>query len=156
MNKQTKIALFIAPILSILGFVLADLWAENNAMKAKAFPLTPSGDCHVLNNRCILKSGDFEINIFDEHGITKLHATYPLDTATLFLVDTKNHATPYQLGMKSSPYYWQRKTPLRSLMSEKTNRYKLRIIIEIKGGKYFAEFHTKIQSLHFNKSNDLS
>jgi len=143
MNKHTKIAIFIAPILAILGFALADLWAENEASQIKMVELVPFGHCDVNNQKCILKSGEFEVNISDKSGITTVNTTYPLDKATLFLVDEKNHPTAYPLGMKGNPYYWKRETPLGSYIAQKGAKYKLRIILEIKGGKYFAEFYTQ-------------
>ena len=143
MNKHTKTAIIVAPILTILGFALADLWEENSASQARAFELVPFGHCDVTNQKCILKSGDFEVNVMDENGITTVNSTFPIDTAALFLVDKNSQATAFPLGMKDSPYYWKRKTPLGSLVKNKGESYKLRLIIEIKGGKYFAEFYTQ-------------
>jgi hypothetical protein len=45
--------------------------------------------------------------------------------------------------MKDSPYYWKRETPLGRLVADKGQSYKLRLILEIKGGKYFSEFYTQ-------------
>ncbi len=143
MNRHTKIAIFVAPILILLGYVLSDMYMEYEASKMKIVELTPFGHCDVKNQKCILKSGEFEINVMDDKGITTVNSTYPLDTATLFLVDKQNQAAPYQLGMKDSPYYWKRETPLGTLIANKGESHKLRVIIEIKGGKYFAEFYTQ-------------
>ena len=143
MNRHTKIAIFVAPILILLGYVLSDMYMEHEASKTKIVELIPFGHCDVKNQKCILKSGEFEINVMDDKGITTVNSTYPLDTATLFTVDKNNQVTPYQLGMKDSPYYWKRETPLGTLIAEKGASSKLRVIIEIKGGKYFAEFYTQ-------------
>lgn len=143
MNKHTKTAIFVAPILIVLGFALADLWEENNANQARAFELVPFGHCDVTNQKCILKSGEFEVNVMNDNGITTVNSTFPIDTATLFLVDKNSEATAYPLGMKDSPYYWKRETPLGNLVAHKGDNYKLRLIIEIKGGKYFSEFYTQ-------------
>jgi hypothetical protein len=143
MNRHTKVALFVAPVLILLGYVLSDLYMENEASKTKIVELVPFGHCDVKNQKCVLKSGEFEVNVMHENGITTVNSTYPLDTATLFLVDKQSKASSYPLGMKDSPYYWKRETPLGSFVSEKGASYKLRLIIEIKGGKYFAEFYTQ-------------
>ena len=143
MNRHTKIAIFIAPILILLGYVLSDMYVEHEASKSKIVELVPFGHCDVKNQKCILKSGEFEINVMDENGITTVNSTYPLDTATLFLVNKSGQVTPYQLGMKDSPYYWKRETSIGKLIANKGDSAKLRVIIEIKGGKYFAEFYTQ-------------
>lgn len=143
MNKHTKIAIFVAPILILGGYILSDMYIENKADENRIFELVPYGHCDVLNQKCILKSGEFEVNVFDKDGVTRINTTFPLDTATLFLVDEKNNPTTYQLGMIDSPYYWQRETSLRSLIPEKGQRYKLRLIANIKGGQYISEFYTQ-------------
>ena len=143
MNKHTKIAIFVAPILILGGYILSDMYIENKADENRIFELVPYGHCDVLNQKCILKSGEFEVNVFDEDGVTQINTTFPLDTATLFLVDEKNNPTTYQLGMIDSPYYWQRETSLRSLIPEKGQSYKLRLIANIKGGQYISEFYTQ-------------
>jgi len=143
MNRHTKVAVFVAPVLMLLGYVLSDIYMENEASKSKVIALTVFGDCDVKNQKCNLKSGDFAVNVMDGGGITTVNSTYPLDTAILFLVDKNNETIPYQLGMKDSPYYWKRETPLGNYIQNKGDRYQLRIIVEIKGGKYFAEFYTQ-------------
>lgn len=143
MNKHNKLALLVAPFLILGGYIASDFYIENKAEQQRVFQLVPFGHCDVINQKCILRSGDFEVNVFDENGITKVNSTFPLDTATLFLVDKKNSVTPHQLGMIESPYYWQSSTALNSLISEKGAKYKLRLIVNIKGGQYISEFYTQ-------------
>ncbi len=143
MNRHTKLALLLAPFLILGGYVLSDLYLEHQASATKIVELTPFGHCDVTNQKCVLKSGEFEVNVMDENGITTVNSTYPLDTATLFLVDKNGEASHFPLGMKDSPYYWKRETPLGSLVANKGDSYKLRLILEIKGGKYFTEFYTQ-------------
>ena len=58
-------------------------------------------------------------------------------------MDKQEEMTPYPLGMEKSPYYWRSKTQLRSLVSNKGQSYKLRLIAKIKGGQYISEFYTQ-------------
>ncbi|XQW85257.1 hypothetical protein ACOYR1_00585 [Thalassotalea piscium] len=143
MNRHTKTALYVAPILILGGYILSDMYLENKAHVAKVIELTTEGQCDVINQHCVLKSGEFEVNVTHDNGITTFNSTYPLDTATLFLVDANNESSFYQLGMKDTPYYWKRETPLGQLVANSGEQYKLRLIAEIKGGKYIAEFTTK-------------
>jgi hypothetical protein len=143
MNKHTKTAFLVAPILVVLGFIAADYYEENQAAEEKVIQLVPSEDCDVINENCILKAGDFEVNVFDKNNLTTVNSTYPLDSATLFLVDKDNNSTPYPLGMIQSPYYWHTETKLRELIAYSGQGYKLRLVLNIKGGSYISEFYTK-------------
>ena len=143
MNKHTKTAFLVAPILVVIGFIAADYYAENQASEEKVIQLVASEGCDVINENCILKAGDFEVNVFDKDNLTTVNSTYPLDSATLFLVDKDNNATPYPLGMIQSPYYWHTETNLRELIGYSGQGYKLRLIMNIKGGSYISEFYTK-------------
>ncbi|GAA5135062.1 hypothetical protein [Thalassotalea piscium] len=143
MNRHTKTALFVAPILILGGYILSDMYLENKAHENKVIQIQQEGHCDVINQRCILKAEEFEVNVTHENGITTVNSTYPLDTATFFIVDQSDKAQYYRLGMKDSPYYWKRETPLGKLVANKGDKYKLRLIAEIKGGKYIAEFYTQ-------------
>ena len=145
MNKHTRTAFLVAPILTVIGYIAADYYEEDQAEKEKVIQLVPFGDCDVINRQCILKAGDFEVNVFDKNNLTTVNSTFPLDSATLFLVDENNHPTAYPLGIIQSSYYWHTETNLRELTGHSGQRYKLRLIVNIKGGQYISEFHTKTQ-----------
>jgi len=143
MNRHLKVAFMVAPFLAVLGYIGADYYDESQASKTKIVQLVPDGHCDVINQSCVLKSGEFKVNVSDKEGVTEINSTFPLDTATLFLVDKADKMTAYPLGMQKSPYYWRNKTPLRSLVINKGDSYKLRLIAKIKGGQYISEFYTQ-------------
>ena len=143
MNKHTRLAIVIAPILAIVGYIAADMFQEQQAQQNRVYVLEPDGQCDVLNHQCILSIDEFQVSISDTDGITQINTTLPLDRAFLFLVDEQDNATTYPLGMLKSPYYWQNSTPLRTLVAEEKQRYKLRLIAHIKGGQYISEFYTQ-------------
>lgn len=143
MNRHTKLALFVVPFLLIGGYIASDFYLEHQAEENRVFQLLPFGHCDVIHQKCILKSGEFEMNIFDDNGVTTVNSTFPLDSATLFLVESKNQVQAYPLGISETPYYWRSKTPLRQLIPNKRDKYKLRLIAQIKGGKYISEFYTQ-------------
>ncbi|MDU0353567.1 hypothetical protein RS130_06150 [Paraglaciecola aquimarina] len=145
MNKHTKTAFLVAPILAVIGYIAADYYVEDQAQEEKIIQLDPPNNCDVINQNCILRSGNFEVNVFDKDLFTTVNSTFPLDSATLFLVDENNVQTPYPLGMMQSPYYWHTQTNLRKLVSNPGQRYKLRLILNIKGGRYISEFYTHTQ-----------
>ncbi len=143
LNRHTKIAIFVAPILVILGFAASDLWLENKASEARFFQMTPdSGMCDIMASKCVLVSGQFKISVYQENGLTTINSTFPLDTATLFLVDENDIGSVFQMGMKDSPYYWYQSTPLESLAKSPGSRQKVRLIATVKGGQYISEFYS--------------
>ena len=143
MNKHLKVAFMVAPFLAVFGYIGADFYNENEASKLKIIQLVPEGNCDIINQSCVLKSGEFKVNVFDNAGVTEVNSTFPLDSATLFLVDKHDQMTAYPLGMQKSPYYWRSKTDLRRFVSNKGDSYKLRLIAKIKGGQYISEFYTQ-------------
>ena len=143
MNKHTRTAFMVAPILAVIGYIAADYYEEDQAQQEKIIQLVAFESCDVINHQCILKAGDFEVNVFDKNNLTTVNSTFPLDNATIFLVDKNNNATPYPLGMIQSPYYWHAETNLRELIGHTGQSYKLRLVANIKGGSYISEFYTK-------------
>jgi hypothetical protein len=142
MNKHTRTAFMVAPILAVIGYIAADYYEEDQAEKEKVIQLVPFGVCDVINQVCVLKAGDFEVNVFDKDNLTTVNSTFPLDSATIFLVDKNDQPTAYPLGMIQSPYYWHTETNLRELVGDSGQRYKLRLVANIKGGRYISEFYT--------------
>ncbi len=145
MNKHTKIAILIAPILSVLGFAVTDMYKEHQASEKRVFVMEVQDQCDIHAGKCILKSNEFLLSFSNDNGETVINSTYPLDTATLFIVDNENQVSPHPLGMLASPYYWKAKTELEKLLSSSGAHQKLRIIANIKGGSYIGEFTSTTQ-----------
>lgn len=143
MNRHTKIAIFIAPLLLLGGYIASDYYLEYKANQNRVFQLVPEGHCDIINEKCVLKTGDFKINVFDRKGTTSVNSTFPIDRAAFFIVDADQKVESYQLAMGDTPYYWSRKTTLRERIPNKGDKQKLRVIVEIKGGNYISEFYTQ-------------
>jgi hypothetical protein len=143
MNRHTKLALLVMPFLAIGGYIASDIYLEHDAQQDRVYQLVTSGHCDIINQKCVLESGDFKINISDEAGTTIVNSTFPLDSSTLFIVSSSNDVTAYPMSMQDSPYYWQSATNIRSLIPNQGDSYKLRIIANIKGGKYISEFYSQ-------------
>ncbi len=142
MNKHTKIAILVAPILAVLGYAATDMYSEYQASEKRVFVMQPQqGSCDIKAAKCVLQSGEFLLSFSDKNGETVINSTYPLDTATLFVVDNKE-ANGFALGMNTSPYYWRAQTNISELISAPGSSLKLRIIANIKGGSYISEFTT--------------
>ena len=145
MNKHTKIAILIAPILAVLGFAATDMFEEHQASEKRIFVMQVKDQCDIKAAKCVLEADEFLLSFANKDGATVINSTYPLDTATLFVVDKNNQATPYPLGMNTSPYYWQADTHLAQQLNVSGSSQKLRIIANIKGGSYIGEFTSTTQ-----------
>ncbi|MEH6442419.1 MAG: hypothetical protein V7784_00855 [Oceanospirillaceae bacterium] len=140
MNKHTKIAILVAPVLAVLGFAATDMFSEYQASESRIFAMALQDDCDIKAQKCVLESQEFLLSFSDNNGETIVNSTFPLDTATLFLVDEANKATSYPLGMTTSPYYWRAATNLGELIGKTGSTQKLRVVANIKGGSYISEF----------------
>lgn len=145
MNKHTKTAILVAPILAVLSFAATDMYEEHQASEKRIFVMQVQDQCDIYAQQCVLKSDEFLLSFSHSDGDTIINSTYPLDTATLFVVDNKNNASSYPLGMTTSPYYWRAKTGLDQMLTTRGAEQKLRIIANIKGGSYIGEFTSTTQ-----------
>lgn len=144
LDKHTKMAIFIAPILLILGFAAADLWEENKASEVRFYQMTPENNqCNILTKECILAVDNLRISIYEENGLTTANSTFALDTMTLFVVDDNGVAETFRMGMKDSPHYWYQKTSLSEQLAAPGSEKTLRFVATIDGGQYISEFTTK-------------
>lgn len=144
LDKHTKVAIFIAPILLILGFAAADMWEEHKASEVRFYQMTPEdGQCNILTKECILAVDNLRISIYEEGGLTTANSTFALDTMTLFVVDENGMSETYRMGMKDSPHYWYQKTKLAEQLAQSGSEKTLRFVATIDGGQYIAEFTSK-------------
>ncbi len=143
MNKHTKLAILIAPLLLVIGYIGSDYFIQYQSEQDKLFQLVPDGSCDILAQNCVLKSGEFKVNVFDKDGVTTVNTTFPLDSAILFMVEQDDKTIAYPLKMADSPYYWNSSTPLRKRLIT-GEKQKLRLIATIKGGQYISEFYSQV------------
>lgn len=144
MNKQIKLALFIAPLLIVGGYIASDEYVAHQTSKGRLFKLSLEEDCQLFSGDCILKSGDVLVNITDESGVTKINTSYPADKATISLVLIDNKEIIYDLNKASNFQYWQRKTAIRASQFNQQSLKSLRIMVKIKGDLYLSELNASM------------
>jgi hypothetical protein len=142
MNKHTKLAIFIAPFLLVGGYIASDAYLDHKANQPKIFQLQTSGNCDLLGKGCLQQSGDMQVMITDENGITKANTSYPVDSVAISLVFPNGDETIYGLEQDTNQHYWKRNTTIRQKLSENdaTNTQKMRILVKMKGNMYLNEF----------------
>lgn len=139
MNKQSKLALFIAPFLVVGGYVASDQYVAHQTNKGQLFNLTLQDECQPFSGDCILKSGDMLINLTDKKGITQINTSFPADKVVLSLVSTDDKEIIYELSKAESAQYWQRDTNIRTAHLTQQSLKSLRIMVKIKGDLYLSE-----------------
>lgn len=160
MNKHTRLAFIIAPFLAVLGWIGSDLWLELEKPENQFFKLTTENDyCDVIAKQCILRSGDIQLSLYtatdgEDKDRTVINSTYPLDDATLFLVDNQGTATPFRMALLQTPYYWYEHTPFAKLNAAKGSKQVFRVIATIKGNQYAGEFTSTTQSTQLPAKED--
>ncbi len=144
MNKDKKIAIILAPFLLIGGYVISDLYIESKANVSGLFALSVNAECAMFSGDCILQSGDMQVNITDENGITRSNTSFPVDTVAISLVYNDGKEIIYGLEKAANPQYWERKTDIRAALTQFKTATKLRVVIKRKGSTYFSEFSPAI------------
>jgi hypothetical protein len=140
MNRHQKLALFLAPFLLLGGYIASDYYLEYQAGSDKYYQLQVQNHCDVISGNCILESGELLLSLSDEQGLTKLNATFPLDSVVLILVSDDSSQQTYAMEMVENPYYWQVATPLHRMISTPGKAQTIRLVAKIKGGNYLSEF----------------
>ncbi len=140
MNRDQKIALFLAPFLLIGGYVATDTYLGSREQPAELFPLETGGDCRLFDGDCILQSGDMQVNISDVNGLTTVNSSFPADNVSLSLVYQDGREIIYGLDRLANPQYWQKQTGIKQAIVDSKSADKLRIVVQVEGSHYFAEF----------------
>ena len=141
MNKDMKLAVILSPFLLIGGYVVSDQYVEYKANnETKIFALIDSGECAMFNADCIKESGDMQVNITDENGVTRANTSYPVDTVAISLVYNDGKEVIYGLEKAANPQYWERKTDIRNAITQFKTAKNLRLVVTRKGSTYFSEF----------------
>lgn len=140
MNRHTKLAIIVSPLLLVGGYIASDQYLEYNANRPKIYQLQTSGTCDILNTGCLQQTGDMQAMITDVAGTTKVNTSYPVDSVAISVVQPNGDETIYGLEQSGSPQYWQRPTAIRESLTTDQSNLKLRIMVKMKGHHYLNEF----------------
>ncbi len=140
MNKDTRLAIILAPFLLIGGYVISDQYLESKSAAPGMFTLEVQGECAPFSSDCILQSGDMQINITDTQGLTKANTSYPVDTVAISLVYRDGKEVIYGLEKAGNEQYWERATDIRNAFTNTNTAEKMRIVVQRKDSTYLSEF----------------
>ncbi len=140
MNRDKKIALFLAPFLLIGGYAATDQYLDSRQEPTELFQLETSGDCRPFDGDCILQSGDVQVNVTDSGGLTTVNSSFPADSVSLSLVYRDGREVIYGLDRLDNPQYWQKETSIREAIDQSETADRLRIVVQIDGSHFLGEF----------------
>ncbi len=139
LNKHTKLAILLAPLLIIGGYIASDQYVAHKANEQKIFSLSTPNPCDIFKAGCVLTSGNMQINITDNSGITKANTSFPVDSVVISLVYNNGKETIYRLDETQNPQYWARETDIKkAAVNGLANT--IRILIKERGNMYLSEF----------------
>lgn len=140
MNRDQKIAIFLAPFLLVGGYVASDFYLESKDNETQLFTLQHKNECQMFSGDCILQSGDMQINITDRNGVTQGNTSHPVDSVAVSLVYNDGREVIYGLEKDKNPQYWSRQTDIGKAFREENSANRLRLIVRRKGSTYLSEF----------------
>lgn len=148
MNRHKLIAIFMAPILIVGGFIAADYYESSK--QAQMRTLVPVGECQPLLNHCELEAADLRVrvqvnqSVLTHDGFVPLtvQASAPLDDLLLALTDKKTDAKPMRLKQSFDAMHWEGEY----FIANETNLKKLllRMVLSYKNTMYFSEVAVKV------------
>lgn len=144
MNRDQKIALFLAPFLLVGGYVATDFYMGSREQPVELFQLEAAGDCRPFDGDCILRSGDMQVNITDADGLTTVNSSYPADSVALSLVYRDGREVVYGLDPLANPQYWQQETAIREAITAARSADSLRIVVQVEGSHFLGEISPRM------------
>lgn len=139
LSKHSKLAILLAPFLIVGGYIASDYYVANKTNEQRLFKLSMSDLCDIFKEGCVLTSGNMQVNITDNLGITKANTSFPVDSVVISLVYNKGNETLYRLDQALNPQYWERETDIKKSVTEGL-AHTIRVLIKDKGNIYLSEF----------------
>lgn len=101
-NKHVIVAMLVAPVLAILAWFAVDHFLSEKphaAIPGAAYALIAKSNCRYDSGQCDLANGEFELTLKPVPGARggtalELMSRFPLQTATVGLVDEGNEGPP--------------------------------------------------------------
>jgi len=63
MNRHLKIAFFVAPLLTIIAYILTGYFTDSKAQRSAQSKMTLLGSCQPAENACVFMLGELELKL---------------------------------------------------------------------------------------------
>ncbi len=147
MSPHLKVAIIIAPLLLIGGYIIADYYQTSKeekylaseAQRIPAFELEIASRCAIPEQACKFKKDDLTLTLTVDNYDYRIESSHELDGITIGLAQADRETRTIQMLQLSGPTSWT--APVRRLTNLKTDAPLLmRIAAASKGKRYYAEF----------------
>ncbi len=136
-HKHFKLALLIAPVLVIIGYIASDYYLASQT-QAKIYPLTIVQPCNLLAQGCQLYNGDVKVNIRFHQGAIEVSSNYPLHVLSFLLA--AEQSKEFKASLAKSVNQAKVKVPLLAKLKNSEQPVKLRMVMQLANGFYLAEW----------------
>jgi hypothetical protein len=142
-NKHVVVAMLVAPVLAILAWFAVDYFLSEKphaAVPGGAYALIAKSNCRYDSGQCDLENGDFKLTLKPVPGSAggtalELMSRFPLQTATIGLIDADNEGQPTaMLPSGSESTRW-----LAALPAQLSATTLIRLAVIAKETTYYAE-----------------
>lgn len=142
-NKHVIVAMLVAPVLAILAWFAVDYMVAERpqpATQGGAYPLVAKSNCRYDSGRCDLENADFELSLLpleisSSQVTLSLTSRFPLQQATIALVEDGTEASPVQMSGKNA----ERTEWGGAIALPGNDEASLRIAVASSGTTFFAE-----------------
>jgi hypothetical protein len=144
-NKHVIIAMIVAPILGVLGWIAVGQIAGEQpqvAQPGQSYPLVEKSNCRYESGACDLQNEDFKLRLTLEQGprgpAMLLSASHPLEGAILGIGAAGSQIPPSAMrSVDGQGLMWR-----RELGGMPTAGERIRLVARAEGSSYFADAST--------------
>ena len=144
MNKHTKLALILAPFLTIGGYIAAGYYADMQTGKEQFLKLIPENECKITQGDCKMANGKFRLNLASKEEGIHLATTHPIDHAVISLATGSSKEKLYKLDQNKDRLNWKSESELlRQTLNNASHdgTLKIRLLLTIRKTSYLAEIN---------------
>jgi hypothetical protein len=147
MSPHIKVAIIIAPLLLIGGYIVADYYQTSKeekyltseAQRIPAYRLEMASSCAIPEQACKFKKDNLILTLTVDNNNYRIESSHKLDGVTLGLAQVDRETRTIQMLQLSGPTSWA--VPVRRLTNLKMDApLVMRIALASNGKRYFAEF----------------
>lgn len=145
MNKHTTIAILIAPFLALGGYILADIYSNNNEDTDTDKKLVVTNECRPVNNQCEILGVGMEMRLKFESTPSyqrllpiELISETSLDDVAMSLVIAGEELAPVKMQDTGDKKRWTIEIMPNSTPS--ASNIRVRLAVSYKAALHLADF----------------